>query len=67
VVECDDESGGCGAKLVLTIVSDEFQGMLPLKRHRAINSLLKDELNQIHALTINAWTVKQYELKKSQQ
>ena len=32
------------------IVSEKFQGMLPLARHRAINALLKDEIKQIHAV-----------------
>ena len=38
------------------IVSDKFKGMLPLARHRAINTLLKDEIKQIHAVTIDAKT-----------
>jgi len=64
------ELGSCsgGAKLVLTVVSDQFQGKMPLARHRMINKLFEDELkdgNKIHALTIHAWTPAQWEKKKS--
>lgn len=62
--------GSCsgGAKLILTIVSNQFKGKMPLARHRLVNSLLKDELadgSVIHALTINAWTPEQWEKKKA--
>lgn len=67
--ECIDESDGCGAKLVLTIVSVDFHGTSLLTRHRMVNTYLSDEglLQQIHALTIKAWTLDQWETKKKQQ
>mmetsp|Transcript_7289 Transcript_7289/g.10431 ORF Transcript_7289/g.10431 Transcript_7289/m.10431 type:complete len:91 (+) Transcript_7289:100-372(+) len=68
-IECIDHSDGCGSKLELIIVSDEsFQGVPLLQRHRKVQKLLKDAglgMDIIHALTIKAWTVEQWEKKKS--
>mmetsp|Transcript_9456 Transcript_9456/g.21047 ORF Transcript_9456/g.21047 Transcript_9456/m.21047 type:complete len:91 (-) Transcript_9456:1265-1537(-) len=68
-IECSivDHSDGCGAKLELTIVTDDFDGVLLLKRHREINNLMKEKglWDELHALQINAWTGKQWEAKKS--
>ena len=36
----------------IIIVSEKFEGMLPLKRHRAINACLAEEIPKIHAVTI---------------
>ena len=67
-IECSivDHSDGCGAKLELTIVTDDFDGVLLLKRHREINNLMKEKglWDELHALQINAWTGKQWEAKK---
>jgi len=67
-MECKDHSSsGCGIKLELTVVSSTFEGMMPLKRHRMINNLLKEDnlMDSIHALTINAWTPAQWGEKKT--
>lgn len=69
--ECVNPEGSCsgGAKLILTIVSEKFQGKMPLARHRMVNKLLEQELadgSKIHALTINAWTISQWEKKKGE-
>jgi len=70
-IECIDESDGCGAKLLLTIVSDaSFEKVPPLQRHRKIQKVLKDAslgMDLIHALTIQAWTVAQWEKRKADQ
>eukprot|EP00039_Didymoeca_costata_P031090 m.33069 g.33069 ORF g.33069 m.33069 type:complete len:160 (+) comp8484_c0_seq2:94-573(+) len=43
------------------IVSDKFQGLPLIKRHRAVNSILKDELDgPVHALSIQAKTPEQW-------
>ncbi len=42
----------------VAVVSNVFEGMSPLERHRQINSILKDELaGPVHALSIKASTV----------
>ena len=67
-LECSiiDHSDGCGAKLELTVVSDSFEGMMLLKRHREIQNHLKEKglFDEIHALQIKAWTPSQWEKKK---
>ena len=53
------DSYGDASSVQIFIVSDKFEGMLPLARHRAINACLKDEIGQVHAVTIDAKTPKQ--------
>lgn len=65
-VECIDESDGCGAKLRLTVVSDNFDKVPLLQRHRRVQKVLDEAgfgMDQVHALTIKAWTVEQYKKK----
>lgn len=67
LVECEMEDGcNGGAKIQLLVVSESFAGKPLLKRHRLVNELFSEELksNQIHALTIKAYTPAQYEAKK---
>lgn len=66
-VECTVEGSDCGgARVELTVVSESFAGKPLLKRHRLVNELFDAELkgNQIHALTIKAYTPAQWEAKK---
>lgn len=56
-----DVSGGCGQAYDVVIVSDTFQGLPTLKRHRMVNELLKDEIAQLHAFSQKTYTVQQYE------
>mmetsp|Transcript_3162 Transcript_3162/g.3664 ORF Transcript_3162/g.3664 Transcript_3162/m.3664 type:complete len:94 (+) Transcript_3162:87-368(+) len=67
-VECIDQSDGCGAKLLLTIVSDKFDKVPLIQRHRKVQKTLKDAgfgMDQVHAITIRAWTVEQYKKKQN--
>lgn len=67
-LECTivDHSDGCGAKLELTVVTNSFEGMPLLKRHREVQTHLKERglFEEIHALQIKAWTGEQWEKKK---
>ncbi|TKY89891.1 hypothetical protein EX895_001188 [Sporisorium graminicola] len=60
-----DVSGGCGQAYDVVIVSDAFQGLNTLKRHRMVNELLKDEIAQLHAFSQKTYTVAQYESMSS--
>jgi stress-induced morphogen len=64
----DHSDGLCdgGAKLVITVVSDNFISIPTLQRHRIIQNLLKEHnfMQYIHALTLNTWTIEQFENKK---
>jgi stress-induced morphogen len=55
---CDDN-----AKLEVYVVSDKFEKVPLLQRHRMINDTLSECMPQIHALTIKAWTTEQYKSK----
>mmetsp|Transcript_17811 Transcript_17811/g.24723 ORF Transcript_17811/g.24723 Transcript_17811/m.24723 type:complete len:85 (-) Transcript_17811:41-295(-) len=64
-VECTGEGSCTGqAKLELIVVSSQFEGVPLLARHRKVNTALAEYMDQIHALTIKAWTPAQYESKK---
>ncbi|KAJ2744435.1 hypothetical protein GGI20_002979 [Coemansia sp. BCRC 34301] len=59
----DTTQGGCGSMFAVTIVSDAFQGLIPLKRHRLAHAVLKKEIEDIHAITLTLFTVAQYKAK----
>ena len=44
----------------VTIISDEFEGKMLVARHRQINSILKEEISQIHALALHTMTPDEY-------
>ncbi len=49
------------------IVSDSFDNEMLIKRHRAINKVLKEELaDQIHALSIHAFTNTEWKQRNGQ-
>lgn len=46
----------------VTIVSNNFEGERLIKRHRAVNSVLSEELaGKIHALAIHTFTEKEWQ------
>lgn len=52
ISRCDviDESGGCGAKFVVLVVSDEtFKEMGKLERTRLVNGILEEPRKTAHA------------------
>lgn len=51
-VSIEDESGGEEQKLVVQVVSTEFEGLNTLKRHRKVYGLLEDEMKVVHAVTL---------------
>ncbi|CAK1599063.1 unnamed protein product [Parnassius mnemosyne] len=53
---------GAETHFKVVIVSDKFDGLALIKRHRLVNEILKEELkNGVHALSIVAKTSKQWE------
>ena len=60
----DETSCGCGLKFRCVIVSERFDGVALVERHRMVNDLLKEEMETIHALSMKTWTPQQYETKK---
>ena len=52
---------GSESHFKVIIVSEEFEGERLIKRHRAINSLLAEELaEKIHALALHTYTEKEW-------
>ncbi|CAN8104961.1 unnamed protein product [Discula destructiva] len=54
-------SGGCGQAFSVVIVSPEFAGKNSLKRHRLVNSALKEEIAAIHAWTAKCQTPEEWQ------
>ena len=50
---------GCG--IVVIVISDQFQGISTLSRHRKVYATLGDKVgSDIHALSIQAFTPQEY-------
>ncbi|ROW15742.1 hypothetical protein VPNG_02046 [Cytospora leucostoma] len=64
-VDITDMSGGCGQAFSTLIVSPEFAGKNSLKRHRAVNAALKQEIAAIHAWTAKCQTPEEWEKEKA--
>lgn len=49
---------GDGSKFEATIISDEFEGLTPVQRHKLVYAVLDEHIKSgaIHALTIKAHT-----------
>jgi len=47
---------GSESHFKVTIVTDQFDGLMLIKRHRAVNEVLKGVLEQIHALALHTMT-----------
>ena len=53
---------GSESHFKVVVVSDKFEGMPLIQRHRLVNAVLEDELkNDVHALSIQAKTPLQWE------
>ncbi len=53
---------GCESHFKAVIVSDAFTGLMPVKRHQMIYSVLKEELQEaIHALALHTYTSSEWE------
>eukprot|EP01129_Flabellula_baltica_P009796 TRINITY_DN4067_c0_g1_i1.p1 TRINITY_DN4067_c0_g1~~TRINITY_DN4067_c0_g1_i1.p1 ORF type:complete len:128 (+),score=14.65 TRINITY_DN4067_c0_g1_i1:8-391(+) len=48
------DKGGCGTNIVIDVVSDQFDGLSLLEQHKLVCSLIKDQLEHVHALTIHS-------------
>ncbi|XP_034946560.1 bolA-like protein 2 [Chelonus insularis] len=62
-IEVVDQSDGCGNKFAVLIVSKEFEGKTLLQRHRLVNSILKEELKEIHAFSQSTLTPEQWKVE----
>ena len=51
---------GAESHFKVVVVSDRFEGVPLIKRHRVVHEALKDELARIHALSVHAYTPAQW-------
>ncbi len=54
---------GSESHFKVTIVSDHFSDQMLIKRHRMVNQVLADELQQIHALALHTLTPEEWEAR----
>jgi acid stress-induced BolA-like protein IbaG/YrbA len=57
------EVSGDGSKFIARVVSDSFDGLSTLKRHKLVYAALNEHITSgaIHALTIKAYTPAEWE------
>eukprot|EP01116_Phalansterium_solitarium_P009743 TRINITY_DN24016_c0_g1_i1.p2 TRINITY_DN24016_c0_g1~~TRINITY_DN24016_c0_g1_i1.p2 ORF type:complete len:103 (-),score=7.86 TRINITY_DN24016_c0_g1_i1:157-465(-) len=51
-VQVTDISGGCGAMFNIAVTSPLFAGKSMVQQHRDVNAILKDEIKDMHGLTL---------------
>ncbi len=51
---------GSESHFKVSIVSQQFDGMMLIKRHRMVNKVLESELQQIHALALHTMTPQEW-------
>ena len=51
---------GSESHFKVTIVSSQFEGLMLIKRHRLVNKVLGQELQQIHALALHTMTASEW-------
>lgn len=65
--ESDSHSGPPGREshFRAVIVSEQFQGLMPLKRHQLVYALAKEEMaGPIHAFSVHAYTPAEWEKRQ---
>ncbi|KZT58236.1 bola-like protein [Calocera cornea HHB12733] len=50
-MEIQDQSSGCGENYYVLVVSDDFEGLITLKRHRLVNEILRKQIAEMHAFS----------------
>ncbi|WKY00628.1 hypothetical protein Q1695_015002 [Nippostrongylus brasiliensis] len=60
-LEVVDESDGCGAKFLIVVVSDAFNGKRVLECHRMVQASIADVMPEVHAITIQTYTQQKWE------
>ena len=51
-VVVEDISGGCGSFFKVSVTSAAFEGKMLVQQHRLVNDVLKEEIAELHGLTI---------------
>lgn len=51
---------GSESHFKVSIASNQFEGLMLIKRHRLVNKVLESELQQIHALALHTMTPQEW-------
>jgi len=63
-VKIDLEGSPCGYKAKLVVVSDSFEGLSRLQRHRLVHDSLQSEIEtDLHAISVTTLTVRESDNK----
>ena len=54
---------GAESHFKVTIVSNSFDDQILIKRHRAVNQILRQEMQQIHALALHTLTPQEWQAR----
>ena len=56
-----------GSKFLAVVISDTFDGMMPVKRHQSVYKVFNEQIanGMIHALTIEAYTKAEWDKKNA--
>ena len=54
---------GAESHFKVTIVSNSFDDQMLIKRHRAVNQILQQEMQQIHALALHTLTPQEWQAR----
>ena len=57
---------GAESHFKVTIVSNSFDDQILIKRHRAVNQILQQEMQQIHALALHTLTPQEWQARGGQ-
>lgn len=55
-----EDAAKCNGSYNVLVVSPHFEGKGPLDRHREILKIVDEDVKKIHAISIKAWTEKQW-------
>ena len=55
---------GAESHFKVTIVSNAFDDQMLIKRHRAVNQILQQEMQQIHALALHTLTPQEWQVRR---
>ena len=57
-------TGGCGQSFSALVVSPRFRTLSSLRRHRAVNTALRDEIARIHAWSAVCRTPEEFDAER---
>lgn len=58
-VNVEDISGGCGSMYSVAVESPKFAGVRLVKQHKMVKDALKEDIADMHALTVKTSTPKE--------